>query len=138
MLNEPTITIHGNLVRDPELRYTAKGMACANFSVAQSPRIRNAQGEYSNGEAVFFNCTAWQTMAENVAKSLKRGDPVTIVGRMRRRPWETKEGEARFTDEVQCDDVAVSLANRSVRVIKTAREHPGETETQQDTATAVS
>src|SRR5208282_3995110 len=135
MLTEPIITISGNLAGDPEMRYTPTGLAVASFSVAANPRrYDTAAGEWVTGDPVFMRVTAWRDLAENVCQSLKRGDPVLVVGRLRQNSWETREGEKRRTDEIQADTVAVPLDRRIVRMTKVTRDHePGnETESGQD------
>jgi single-strand DNA-binding protein len=124
MLNEPQVIIGGNLASDPELRYTPSGIAVAGFSVAQNPRYRdNASGEWRDGEPVFMRCTVWRDEAENLCQSLRRGDPVIVIGRIRQRVF-TPDGEdnSRRLTEVTCDSVSVPLARRIVRLTKVTRE----------------
>ena len=127
MLNEPTITISGNLTGDPELRFTAAGQPVATFSVASNPRFQNREtGEWENGTAVFLRVTAWRDLAENVCESLRRGDPVIVVGRFRQRTWtDEATGADRRADDVQADTVAVPLDRRRVRMVKVTRERAG-------------
>lgn len=122
-INEPSITVHGNLTGEPELRYFQNGSAVAEFTVAQNPRFRQPDGSWSDGETVFMVVKAWRELAENVAESLSKGDRVTVTGRLRRRTWEDKEtGQKRFKDEVEADDVAVSLRGQRVKVAKVIRD----------------
>ena len=75
------ITIVGNLVDDPQLRYTPTGQAVANFRVASTPRFRdNATGEWKDGDSLFLSCNVWRQAAENVAESLQRGMRVIVQG----------------------------------------------------------
>lgn len=123
MLNDTLITVQGNLTSDPEMRYTATGLAVASLNVAQNPRQRNAvTGEWENGEPVYLNVTAWRNLAENICESLRRGDPVTVVGRLRRRTWESPEGDKRERYDVQADSVSVPLDRHTVRLVKVTRE----------------
>jgi single-strand DNA-binding protein len=126
-LNEPAITVHGHLTDRPAIRFLESGTAVAEFTVAQNPRFRNAAGEWVDGEPVFLRGKVWRDLAESVAESLNKGDRVTVVGRLRRRTWEDKEtGAKRFVDEIDADDVAVSLRGQRVRVAKLARDRsPG-------------
>ena len=124
MISEPAITIQGNLAADPELRYTASGAACASFTVAANPRVRDAEGNWGDGTPVFLRCTAWRELAEHVAASLRRGDPVLVVGRFRQREYQTGAGEKRRADDIQADTMAVPLDKRDVRLIKVTREAP--------------
>ena len=116
------ITIVGNLVDDPELRFTPAGQPVARFRVASTPRFRdNATGEWKDGDSLFLTCNVWRQAAENVAESLTRGMRVIVSGRLRQRSYETKEGEKRTVYEIEVDDVGPSLRNASAKVNKVAR-----------------
>src|SRR5580658_9251244 len=116
------ITIAGNLVDDPELRFTPSGQPVARFRVASTPRFRdNTSGERKAGDSLFLTCNVWRQAAENVAESLHRGTRVIVAGLLRQRSYETKEGEKRTVYEVEVDDVGPSLRNASAKVNKVAR-----------------
>jgi single-strand DNA-binding protein len=116
------ITIAGNLVDDPELRFTPAGQPVARFRVASTPRFRdNNSGEWKDGDSLFLTCNVWRQAAENVAESLTRGMRVIVSGRLRQRSYETKEGEKRTVYEVEVDDVGPSLRNASAKVNRVAR-----------------
>jgi single-strand DNA-binding protein len=116
------ITIAGNLVDDPELRFTPAGQPVARFRVASTPRFRdNATGEWKDGDSLFLTCNVWRQAAENAAESLTRGMRVIVSGRLRQRSYETKEGEKRTVYEVEVDDVGPSLRNASAKVNKMTR-----------------
>jgi single-strand DNA-binding protein len=116
------ITIAGNLVDDPELRFTPAGQPVARFRVASTPRFRdNATGEWKDGDSLFLTCNVWRQAAENVAESLQRGMRVIVSGRLRQRSYETKEGDKRTVYEVEVDDVGPSLRNASAKVNRVAR-----------------
>ena len=120
------ITIAGNLVDDPELRFTPAGQPVARFRVASTPRFRdNSTGEWKDGDSLFLTCNVWRQAAENVAESLTRGTRVIVSGRLRQRPYETKEGEKRTVYEVEVNDVGPSLRNASAKVNRIARNGPG-------------
>jgi single-strand DNA-binding protein len=120
------ITIAGNLVGDPELRYTQTGQAVATFRVASTPRFRdNATGEWKDGDSLFLSCNVWRQAAENVAESLQRGMRVVVLGRLRQRSYETKEGEKRTVYEVEVDEVGPSLRNASAKVTRSSRSTGG-------------
>ncbi len=120
------ITIAGNLVDDPELRYTQTGQAVAKFRVASTPRFRdNATGEWKDGDSLFLSCNVWRQAAENAAESLQRGMRVIVSGRLRQRSYETREGEKRTVYEVEVDDVGPSLRNASAKVTKSSRSGGG-------------
>jgi single-strand DNA-binding protein len=116
------ITIVGNLVADPELRFTSSGQPVATFRVASTPRIRDAAtNEWKDGDSLFLTCNVWRQAAENVAESLQRGMRVIVSGRLRQRNYETKEGEKRTVYEVEVDDVGPSLRNASAKVARANR-----------------
>jgi single-strand DNA-binding protein len=116
------ITIVGNLVDDPELRFTPAGQPVARFRVASTPRFRdNNSGEWKDGESLFMTCNVWRQAAENTAESLQRGMRVIVFGRLRQRSYETKEGEKRTVYEVEVDDVGPSLRNASAKVTRAQR-----------------
>ena len=116
------ITIAGNLVEDPELRFTPSGQPVARFRVASTPRFRdNATGDWKDGDSLFLTCNVWRQAAENVAESLQRGMRVIVTGRLRQRQYETKEGEKRTVYEVEVDDVGPSLRNASAKVTRASR-----------------
>ena len=116
------ITIVGNLVDDPELRFTPAGQPVARFRIASTPRFRdNASGEWKDGDSLFLTCNVWRQAAENVAESLQRGMRVIVSGRLRQWSYETKEGEKRTVYEVEADEVGPSLRNASAKVNRAAR-----------------
>jgi single-strand DNA-binding protein len=120
------ITIVGNLVNDPELRFTASGQPVATFRVASTPRIRdNSTGEWKDGDSLFLTCNVWRQMAENVAESLQRGMRVIVNGRLRQRNYETQQGEKRTVYEVEVDDVGPSLLRASAKVTRAQRSGDG-------------
>jgi len=123
---DTAITIAGNLVSDPELRYTPTGQAVATFRVASTPRFMVRQtNEWKDGESLFLSCNVWRQAAENVAESLQRGMRVIVQGRLKQRSYETKEGEKRTVYEVEVDEVGPSLRNASAKVTKTQRSGGG-------------
>jgi single-strand DNA-binding protein len=120
------ITIAGNLVDDPELRFTPSGQPVAKFRVASTPRFLDKNtNEWKDGDSLFLTCNVWRQAAENVAESLTRGTRVIVSGRLRQRSYETKEGEKRTVYEVEVDDVGPSLRNASAKVNKIARNGSG-------------
>ncbi len=121
------ITIAGNLVDDPELRFTPAGQPVARFRVASTPRfLDKSTNEWKDGDSLFLTCNVWRQAAENVAESLTRGMRVIVSGRLRQRSYETKEGEKRTVYEVEVDDVGPSLRNASAKVNKVARSGSGD------------
>ena len=116
------ITLVGNLVEDPELRFTPSGAAVAKFRVASTPRYMDRQtNEWKDGESLFLTCNVWRQAAENVAESLQKGMRVIVQGRLRQRSYETREGEKRTVYEIEVDEVGPSLRNATAKVNKTTR-----------------
>jgi single-strand DNA-binding protein len=119
---DTVITIVGNLVDDPELRFTPSGAAVAKFRIASTPRFLDKQtNEWKDGESLFLTCNVWRQAAENVAESLQRGMRVIVQGRLKQRSYETKEGEKRTVYEIEADEVGPSLRNATAKVAKTTR-----------------
>ncbi|MFJ6074671.1 single-stranded DNA-binding protein [Streptomyces sp. NPDC093065] len=119
MSGDTVITFTGNLVADPELRFTPSGAAVANFRMANTPRKFNRQAnEWEDGEPVFLGVAVWRQQAEHVAESIKRGDRVIVVGRLTQRQYEATDGSKRSSYEIQADEVAPSLLRATAAVTK--------------------
>ncbi|MFE9930321.1 single-stranded DNA-binding protein [Streptomyces sp. NPDC005533] len=120
MAGETVITVVGNLVDDPELRFTPSGAAVAKFRVASTPRTFDRQtNEWKDGESLFLTCSVWRQAAENVAESLQRGMRVIVQGRLRQRSYEDREGVKRTVYELDVEEVGPSLKNATAKVTKT-------------------
>ncbi|MEW1890235.1 MULTISPECIES: single-stranded DNA-binding protein [unclassified Streptomyces] len=120
MAGETVITVVGNLVDDPELRFTPSGAAVAKFRVASTPRIFDRQtNEWKDGEGLFLTCSVWRQAAENVAESLTRGMRVVVQGRLKQRSYEDREGVKRTVYELDVEEVGPSLKNATAKVTKT-------------------
>src|SRR5918996_1935266 len=104
MASDNQVTVVGNLVDDPELRFTPQGVAAANFRVAVSPRIKDANGNWKDGDTSLFRVNCWRQLAENVAETLTRGSRTIVAGRLKMRQWETQEGEKRAVIEIEADE----------------------------------
>jgi single-strand DNA-binding protein len=121
-----TITVIGNLVEDPELRFTSSGAAVAKFRVASTPRFLDRQtNEWKDGEALFLTCNIWRQAAENVAESLQKGARVIVTGRLRQRTYETREGEKRTVFELEVDEIGPSLRYATAKVQRMSRSSGG-------------
>lgn len=120
---DTTITVVGNMVADPELRFTPSGAAVASFRIASTPRFfdKNAN-EWKDGDSLFLTCNVWRQYAENVAESLSKGMRVIVTGRLKQRSYETREGEKRTVFEVEVDDVGPALRNATAKVNRISRE----------------
>jgi single-strand DNA-binding protein len=119
MAGETVITVVGNLVDDPELRFTPAGVAVAKFRVASTPRTFDRQtNEWKDGESLFLTCSVWRQAAENAAETLARGTRVIVQGRLKQRSYEDREGVKRTVYELDVDEVGVSLARATAVVTK--------------------
>lgn len=122
MAGETPITVVGNLVADPELRFTPSGAAVVSFTVASTPRVYDRQsGQWRDGEPLFLRCSLWRDAAENVAESLTKGARVIVVGQLAQRSYETREGEKRTVVEVRAEEVGPSLRYATARVQRMQR-----------------
>lgn len=114
------VTLIGNLVDDPELRFTPSGVALAKLRFAVNRRWRGQDGEWQEATS-FFTGTVWREQAESVAESLQKGARVIVTGRLEQRSWETDDGDKRSVVEVQIDEVGPSLRWATASVNKTQR-----------------
>ncbi len=122
---DSTVTIVGNLARDPELRFTNSGQANASFGVAVNRRWQNRQTQEWEEQVSFFNVVCWAEMAENAAESLTKGMRVVVTGRLEQRSWETKEGDKRSVVEIRADEIGPSLRWASAQVTRNERSDGG-------------
>ncbi|SRR5713101_2909900 len=121
-----TITIVGNVTRDPEMRYTPSGQANATFGVAVNRRWMNRQTNEWEERVSFFNVVCWREMAENVSESLAKGSRVVVNGRLEQRSWETENGEKRSVVEIVADDVGPSLRWATAQITRNERRGGGD------------
>jgi single-strand DNA-binding protein len=127
-MNETQLTITGNLVDDPELRFTPSGQPVAKFRIASTPRFYDkASGEWRDGDSLFLTVNVWRQAAENVAESLTRGSRAIVTGRLRQRSYETNQGEKRTVYEIEADEVGASLRNASAKITRATRASTGGT-----------
>jgi single-strand DNA-binding protein len=134
MTGETLITVIGNLVADPELRFTPSGAAVCNFTVASTPRrFDRERNEWVDGETLFLRCGIWREQAENAAQSLAKGVRVIVTGRLKSRTYETQEGEKRTVVEVEVEDVGPSLRYASAQVTRAQAKDGGGWGARQDT-----
>lgn len=120
MSRDNTVTLVGNLVEDPELRFTASGVAMVNIRIAVSRRYQDRNNEWQE-QTTFTGGTVWRDLAENVAESLTKGMRVIITGELDQRQWETADGEKRSILEIRIDDIAPSLRWATASVTRTPR-----------------
>jgi single-strand DNA-binding protein len=126
-MNETTLTVTGNLVEDPELRFTPAGQPVARFRIASTPRFYDkATSSWKDGDSLFLTVSVWRQAAENVAESMTRGMRAIVTGRLRQRSYQTREGEKRTVYELEADEVGVSLRNATATVTKATRTSDGQ------------
>lgn len=116
-----SITIVGNLTRDPELRYTPAGAATCQFGVAVNRVWTDRQTNEKKEATSFFNVVAWREMAENAGESLTKGARVVVTGRLEQRSWETPDGEKRSVVEIVADEIGPSLRWATAQVVRNER-----------------
>ena len=126
MANGNTVTIVGNLTRDPELRYTPSGQANASFGVAVNRRWMNRQTNEWEERVSFFNVVCWREMADNVSESLAKGARVVVTGRLEQRSWETENGDKRSVIEIVADEIGPSLRWATAEIKKNDRRGGGD------------
>ncbi len=120
MAYDNTVTVVGNITRDPELRFTPGGSAVANFGLAWNRKGRDGEEIVS-----FFDITAWNQLAENASESLSKGMRVMVYGRLDQRSWENQEGEKRSKVEIVADEIAPSLRWATAEVTRNPRNDSG-------------
>jgi single-strand DNA-binding protein len=125
MNSQPILTVVGNLVADPEIKFTASGAAVGSFTIASTPRSFDKQtNQWIDGETLFMRCTVWRQQAESLAESLRKGDRVIATGKLQQRSFETREGEKRTVVEMTVDEVGPSLQWATAKVEKVSRSGP--------------
>jgi len=115
-----TITVVGNLTRDPELRYTQSGKATVTVGIAVNRRYQ-VNGEWQE-QTSYMNVVAWGTLGENAAASLTKGNRIIVTGRLEQRSYETKEGEKRSVVEIIADEIGPSLRWARAEIERIARD----------------
>jgi single-strand DNA-binding protein len=120
-MSDSTITVVGNVTRQPELKFTTTGKAQTRFSVAVNRNWKNkTTGEWEE-RVSFFDVSCWGELAENVANSLNQGNRTIITGRLEQRSWETPEGDKRSTVEIIADEVGAGLTFATAAITRTTK-----------------
>lgn len=119
-MNEPNVTLVGNLSGEPELRLTPSGVPVCKFRMAQTPRIKDGT-EWKDGEPLWMNVTAWRNLGENVAETLKSGMRVIVTGRLEQRTYDHKDGHKVTVIDLTADSVGPDLAYATAVVTKVKR-----------------
>ena len=121
MANDNFVQIIGTVTRDPELRFTAAGVAVCSFGLAWNPRRKNANGEWENGDPTFFSCSAWRDLGENIAASITKGTRVVVTGTVAAREYDDRDGNKRQSIDIQVEACGPSLRWATAQVEKTER-----------------
>lgn len=124
MAQDNTVSVVGNLTREPELRFTPSGQATATFGIAVNRSWTDRQSQERRESTSFFDVVCWGTLAENAATSLTRGTRVVVTGRLDQRSWETQEGDKRSKVEITAEEIAPSLRWATVHVTRNERRSP--------------
>jgi single-strand DNA-binding protein len=124
MASDNTVTVTGNVTREPEIRYTATGQAACTLGVAVNRRWQNRQTQEWEEATSFFDVVAWRELAENVALSITKGSRVVVVGRLEQRSWEADDGGKRYKVEIVADEIAPSLRFATVDIQRNERTSP--------------
>ena len=114
-----TVTVIGNLVEDPDLRFTPTGVAKASLRIAVNRRWFDRNINDYQEEVSFFTAICWRDLAENVSESLNKGNRVIVNGRLQQRTWETEQGEKRSVVEITIDEIGPSLRWATASVTRT-------------------
>ena len=126
MSNGNSVTLVGNVTRDPELRFTPSGQANASFGLAVN-RVWNDRQTNERKEAVsFFDVVCWREMAENVSESITKGARVLVTGRLEQRSWDGADGERRSKIEIIADEIGPSLRWATAEIRKNDRRGPAD------------
>ena len=131
-----SVTVVGNVTREPELRYTPSGQATASFGVAVNRKWQNRNTNEWEEATSFFDVVCWREMAENSSESLTKGARVIVTGRLEQRSWETQEGDKRSKIEIVADEIGPSLRWATVSITKNDRQKPGGSQQSSGSATS--
>ena len=126
MANGNSVTIVGNLTRDPELRYTPSGAAQCSFGLAVNRRWQNRQTQEWEEQVSFFDITCWAQLGQNVADTLVKGSRAIVTGRLEQRSWETDQGDKRSKVEIIADEVGPSLRWATADITRNERREGGD------------
>jgi single-strand DNA-binding protein len=121
-----TVTVIGNVTRDPELRFTPSGQAIATFGLAVNRRWQNKQTQEWEEQVSFFDVTCWAQLGQNVSDTLVKGSRAIVTGRLEQRSWETDQGDKRSKVEIIADEVGPSLRWATAEITRNERKEPGD------------
>ena len=121
VMNETEVTVVGNVISDVKSRRTGEGVRVVNFRVASNERrFDKGTGEWVDGDRFFVSVTCWRKLANGVAASLSKGDPVVVTGRLYTRGYEV-EGQRRSVTEIEANAVGPDLSRCSAELTRVRR-----------------
>ena len=110
-MQEPHITVTGNVGAEPRTRVLANGAVVTDFRIASTPRLLDKDTDvWKDGDTMWFGVSCWRALAENVATSLHKGDRVVVSGRLKVSTWVTDKGEQRSQLEIISPVVGFDLS----------------------------
>jgi single-strand DNA-binding protein len=121
-----TVTVIGNVTRDPELRFTPSGQAIATFGLAVNRRWQDRQTQEWEENVSFFDVTCWAQLGQNVSDTLVKGARAIVTGRLEQRSWETDQGDKRSKVEIIADEVGPSLRWATADITRNERKEAGD------------
>lgn len=120
-MSGPTIELRGNLGGNPDLRITPNGKTLCTLRVASTPSRKVAEGQYEDLETLWFTVTCWDSLAENVAHSLQKGDKVVVHGYLEQETWKREDGTSSVTLRVRATGLGADLGRAPVLVKRPVR-----------------
>lgn len=123
-----TVTIVGNVTREPELRYTPSGVSVVSFGVAVNRRRQNDAGEWVDAEPEFYEVAAWRQLAANLAESIDKGTRVIVTGRLGYSSWTTEAGDKRSSVGIVAEAAGPELSWATATVVRSTRRGESATE----------
>jgi single-strand DNA-binding protein len=100
-----SLTIIGNVGKDPEMRYTAEGIGVCSFTVAVNKRSTNKQTNQREDKTTWFRVSAWRQLAETCSQYVHKGMQIMVVGEVDARSYVASDGQTRVTLEVNAKEV---------------------------------
>lgn len=119
------LTIVGRLTDQPDIKFTKTGKPVANFTVAESHRVKNQQGEWADGPSTFWDCTLWGDDTQSLAE-LEKGCRVIVTGRSKTQQWQNQQGENRSKTVIDVDEVGPTVKWQQVTARKAGQQRPAQ------------
>jgi single-strand DNA-binding protein len=103
------IIIEGNLGSDPEIKMY-KEEVLASFSLAHTPR-KKVNGQYEDGETMWFRVTFWNSKSDAVIENLRKGDRIVVIGKLNQSTYQGKDGDTKTSLEISGTDFYLKVKN---------------------------